>query len=54
MAAGKTYDVIVGDLFLPWRRGTALLYTVEQFEAAKARLAPGGLFAQWMPLYQMG
>ena len=49
-----TYDVVIGDLFLPWKRGTALLYTVEQFEAVRARLAPKGLFAQWLPLYQMG
>ncbi len=54
LGSRETYDVVVGDLFLPWRRGTALLYTVEQFEAVKARLAPGGLFAQWVPLYQMG
>ena len=47
-----TYDVIIGDLFLPWRRGTALLYTQEHFAAVRARLAPGGLFAQWLPLYQ--
>lgn len=48
------YDVIVGDLFLPWRPGAALLYSVEHIEAVKARLAPGGLFAQWLPLYQLG
>ncbi len=47
------YDVVVGDLFLPWRRGTSLLYTVEQFHAVKRRLAPGGVFAQWLPLYQL-
>ena len=47
------HDVIVGDLFLPWRPGAALLYSVEHLEAVKARLAPGGLFAQWLPLYQL-
>jgi spermidine synthase len=48
-----TYDVVVGDLFLPWKRGTGLLFTVEQFEAVRARLAPGGIYAQWFPLYQL-
>lgn len=54
LGSRETYDVVVGDLFLPWRRGTALLYTVEQFEAVKARLTPTGLFCQWLPLYQLG
>ncbi len=53
LGSRETYDVVVGDLFLPWRRGTALLYTVEQFEAVQARLTPSGLFCQWLPLYQL-
>ena len=48
-----SFDVVIGDLFLPWKQGTALLYTVEQFEAVKTRLAPGGVFAQWLALYQL-
>jgi spermidine synthase len=47
------YDVIVADTFHPARDGAALLYTVEHFEAVRARLAPGGLFAQWLPLHQL-
>ncbi len=54
LGSRETYDVVVGDLFLPWRRGTALLYTEEQFRAVKERLAPGGVFCQWLPLYQLG
>jgi spermidine synthase len=49
----ETFDVIVGDLFTPWHAGTGSLYTVEHFQLAKKRLAPGGLFAQWLPLYQL-
>ena len=49
----ERYDVIVGDLFTPWHAGTGTLYTVEHFKLAKDRLAPGGLFAQWLPLYQL-
>ncbi|MFV1979978.1 MAG: spermidine synthase, partial [Rhodothermia bacterium] len=49
----EKFDVIVGDLFTPWHAGTGSLYTVEHFQQAKRRLAPGGLFAQWLPLYQL-
>lgn len=48
-----SFDVVIGDLFLPWKQGSALLYTVEQFEAVKRRLTPGGVFAQWLALYQL-
>jgi spermidine synthase len=47
------FDVIVADLFVPWRAGTGALYAREHFEAGRARLAPGGLFCQWLPLYQL-
>lgn len=47
------YDVIVGDLFTPWHAGTGGLYTLEQFRLVRSRLAPGGLFAQWLPLHQL-
>jgi spermidine synthase len=52
-ATRSIYDVIVGDLFVPWQAGTANLYTREQFEAVRDRLAAGGLFAQWLPLFQL-
>lgn len=50
-ASGKQYDVIVADLFHPARSGA--LYTVEHFAAIRARLKPGGLFCQWLPLHQL-
>ncbi len=52
-AADRTYDVIVADLFHPALDGAASLYTVEHFAALRGRLAPGGLFAQWLPLHQL-
>lgn len=48
------FDVIVADLFHPSRDGASSLYTREHFEAIKNRLAPEGLFCQWLPLFQMG
>jgi spermidine synthase len=50
---GPAFDVIVSDLFVPWHSQTGYLYTVEHYEAARQRLKPGGLFCQWLPLYQL-
>lgn len=52
-ASDAHYDVIVADLFHPARSGAGSLYTEEQFAAVRARLAPGGLFCQWLALHQM-
>jgi spermidine synthase len=49
----EDFDVIVADLFHPARDGAGFLYTVEHFNAIRSRLAPGGIFCQWLPLYQM-
>lgn len=46
------YDVVIGDLFLPWRAGVGRLYSVEHLQAVKTSLRSGGLFCQWLPLYQ--
>lgn len=47
------YDVVVADLFHPARSGAGSLYTAEHFRAVRDRLAPGGLFCQWLALHQM-
>ena len=52
-ATDATYDVIVADLFHPARDGAGSLYTREHFQALRERLAPGGLFCQWLPLHQL-
>jgi spermidine synthase len=52
-ASGAEWDVVVADLFHPARDGAALLYTREHFEVIRRRLAPSGLFCQWLPLHQM-
>ncbi len=52
-ATDRSYDVIVADLFHPGRDGAGSLYTIEHFQAVRDRLAEGGLFCQWLPLYQM-
>ena len=52
-ATDARYDVIIGDLFIPWRAGAGGLYALEHFQNVRKRLADGGLFAQWLPLYQL-
>jgi len=47
------YDLIIGDLFLPWKAGIGNLYSVEHFATAKSRLRRDGLFVQWLALYQL-
>jgi spermidine synthase len=52
-ASDARYDVIIADLFHPSRDGAGSLYTVEHFGHVRAALRPGGLFCQWLPLYQL-
>jgi spermidine synthase len=47
------FDVIEGDLFLPWRTGESRLFAREHFQNVRAALRPGGLFCQWLPMYQL-
>jgi spermidine synthase len=52
-ATRNRFDVVVGDLVVPWRRGESSLYTRDSFAAVRRTLAPGGLYCQWVPLYQI-
>jgi spermidine synthase len=52
-ASVEQYDVVVGDLFHPYRDGAGALYTREHFAAIRVRLATNGLFCQWLPLHQL-
>jgi spermidine synthase len=47
------FDVIIGDLVVPWRQGEGSLFTLEQFVAARRALAPDGIFCQWLPFFQL-
>ncbi len=52
-ATEDRFDVIVSDLFIPWHAGTSSLYAREMYATVARRLAPGGVFCQWLPLYQL-
>lgn len=44
----KSYDVIVSEPSNPWIAGVGNLFTKEAFALARERLAPGGVFCQWV------
>ena len=48
----ETYDLIVSEPSNPWVAGVEMLYSQEFLEAARDRLAPGGVYAQWIHLYE--
>jgi len=52
-ATRDRFDVVIGDLVVPWRRGESSLYTRDSFESVRRVLAPAGLYCQWVPLYQI-
>ncbi|MDH5477931.1 MAG: fused MFS/spermidine synthase [Nitrospinota bacterium] len=49
----RKYDVVISDLFQPDSAGVGALYSLEHYQNVKARLAEGGIMAQWLPLYQL-
>lgn len=52
-ATRRSWDVILSEPSNPWRAGVASLFTEDFYRSAKARLRPGGLFAQWLQLYSI-
>ncbi|MBY0229064.1 MAG: fused MFS/spermidine synthase, partial [Gemmataceae bacterium] len=54
LRTGRRFDAVVSDLFVPWESRAGYLYTVEFYETVRRRLKPGGLFCQWLALYQVG
>jgi spermidine synthase len=47
------YDLIASEPSNPWVTGVEMLYSIEFLEAARARLAPGGVYAQWFHIYEI-
>jgi len=48
------FDVIISEPSNPWITGVSNLFTLEYWELARGRLAPGGVFCQWIQLYGLG
>ena len=53
MTTPDRYDVITADPIHPWTQGSGYLYTAEYFKIASARLLPGGIMCQWLPIYEL-
>ena len=49
----ERYDLIISEPSNPWIAGVATLFTEEYYRAARARLAPGGVFVQWIQAYSL-
>ncbi|HTW67312.1 MAG TPA: hypothetical protein VME17_21985 [Bryobacteraceae bacterium] len=48
----EKFDVITTDPIHPWVKGTSTLYSKEYYELVKRHLNPGGIAAQWLPIYE--
>jgi spermidine synthase len=52
-ATDRMYDVIISEPSNPWITGVSDLFTVDHFEIASRRLREGGIYCQWVQLYEM-
>lgn len=52
-AAGTRYDLIFSEPSNPWVSGVSSLFTTEFYAHVKRHLASGGVFGQWLHLYDM-
>ena len=50
---GKKYDVIISEPTNPWIAGVAGVFSREFFATCRERLAPRGLFTQWVQGYEL-
>ena len=53
LTSQNKYDVITAEPSNPWISGVSNLFTREQYEAYREKLAPGGLMFQWAHTYGM-
>ncbi|MFW6066740.1 MAG: fused MFS/spermidine synthase [Myxococcota bacterium] len=47
------YDVIINEPSNPWITGVSDLFTAEHFRITRKRLEPGGIYCQWVQLYEL-
>lgn len=52
-ANGDRYDLIFSEPSNPYRAGVASLFTREFYRSVAERLAPGGVFLQWLQTYEV-
>ncbi len=50
-AAPQTWDLVVSEPSNPWISGVSNLFTAEFFALGRTRVAPGGIWCQWIQSY---
>jgi spermidine synthase len=53
LRSGRTYDVIISEPSNPWIAGINNLFTVDFYRRVRGALRPGGVFCQWVQLYEL-
>ncbi len=53
LTSREQYDLIISEPSNPWIAGVATLFTDEFYAAMRRRLAPGGMFVQWVQGYSL-
>lgn len=53
LTSKEKYDVIFSEPSNPYRAGIASLFTREFYQAIQKRLNPGGVFLQWIQVYEV-
>lgn len=54
LASGaRKYDVVISEPSNPWITGVSNLFTEDHYRAATRSLAPGGMYCQWIQLYEL-
>jgi spermidine synthase len=53
LTSRQHYDIIFSEPSNPFRAGIASLFTQEFYQAVSQRLAPGGMFVQWVQAYDI-
>lgn len=49
----KKYDIIMSEPSNPWITGVSDLFTTDHFRITKRSLEPGGVYCQWVQLYEL-
>jgi spermidine synthase len=52
-SAARRFDLILSEPSNPWVSGVSGLFTDEFYRRVRASLAPGGVFGQWLHLYEI-
>lgn len=53
LVENRRYDIVAAQPSHPWRAGAANVFTQQFFQLVRSRLNPGGIYAQWVNLFNM-